>query len=582
MADVAQEIVSKKKLKMLTKQEKRKQKQMQAKAQKESQDMDLEVHDVANTTCHIKLDKKKKKKKVIMGMQNEESADVGIVENSIDDRDSQSDTEKEGPSTSCPPQKITKKKKEKRKMMDAESEDSPKRKKVEETAEMKNSSDEIKPLEEQTLPGSSLGVGILTDKSFKSLEELVSSNTLKGIADMGLTHMTEIQAKTIPHLLEGRDILGAAKTGSGKTLAFLIPAIELMYKLKFMPRNGTGCIIIAPTRELAMQIFGVLKEVLKYHCHTYGLIMGGTNRQEEAKKLSKGINILVSTPGRLLDHLQNTPDFMFKNLQCLIIDEADRILDIGFEEEMKQIIQLLPKRRQTMLFSATQTRKTEDLARISLKKEPLYIGVDDKKEMATVEGLQQGYVVCPPEKRFLLLFTFLKKNRKKKVMVFLSSCLAVKFYHELLNYIDLTVMCIHVVFLFCISIANATARDNHFVMQAAIVGAVCKVRSLVLRSLSTVRLQVSLGLPRFLFPCGVHLSATLGIESSTASGISASTGGSGRFRIHSKCFFHCDISTNFISHWKVVMLIIVALQCFGVLINRLHVFLPCCHLCLLC
>ncbi|CAH1798237.1 unnamed protein product [Owenia fusiformis] len=298
------------------------------------------------------------------------------------------------------------------------------------------------PIESQ-LPGSSVGLEISSDTSFKSLEGKVCDLTLKGIVDMGFTHMTEIQAKSIPHLLEGRDLLGAAKTGSGKTLAFLIPAVELLYKLKFMPRNGTGVIIISPTRELSMQTFGVLKELLKYHCHTYGLIMGGTNRVEEAKKLTKGINILVATPGRLLDHLQNTPDFMFKNLQCLIVDEADRILEVGFEEEMKQIIRLLPKRRQTMLFSATQTRKTEDLARISLKKEPMYVGVDDKKINATVEGLEQGYVVCPAEKRFLLLFTFLKKNRKKKMMVFMSSCMAVKYYNELLNYIDMPVMCIH-------------------------------------------------------------------------------------------------------------------------------------------
>ncbi|XP_052808283.1 uncharacterized protein LOC128237104 isoform X2 [Mya arenaria] len=302
---------------------------------------------------------------------------------------------------------------------------------------------DIKPIEEQTLPGSSIGATITTDRSFKSLEGKVSGNTLDAINEMGFTHMTEIQAKSIPHLLEGRDLLGAAKTGSGKTLAFLIPAIELLYNLKFMPRNGTGVIIISPTRELSMQTFGVVKELLKHHCHTYGLIMGGTNRQEEAKKLVKGVNIMVATPGRLLDHLQNTADFMYKNLQCLIIDEADRILDIGFEEEMKQIIKLLPKRRQTMLFSATQTRKIEDLARISLKKEPLYVGVDDSKDQATVEGLEQGYVICPSEKRFLLLFTFLKKNRKKKMMVFMSSCMAVKFYHELLNYIDLPVMCIH-------------------------------------------------------------------------------------------------------------------------------------------
>ena len=145
-------------------------------------------------------------------------------------------------------------------------------------------------------------------------------------------------------MIEGRDLVGKAKTGSGKTLAFLIPAIELVYKLKFMPRNGTGVIIISPTRELSMQTFGVLRELVKYHSHTYGLVMGGANRQAEAAKLVKGVNILVATPGRLLDHLQNTGDFLFKNLQCLIIDEGDRILDIGFEEEMKQIIRILPSK----------------------------------------------------------------------------------------------------------------------------------------------------------------------------------------------------------------------------------------------
>uniref|UniRef100_A0A0K2T0C2 ATP-dependent RNA helicase n=1 Tax=Lepeophtheirus salmonis TaxID=72036 RepID=A0A0K2T0C2_LEPSM len=262
---------------------------------------------------------------------------------------------------------------------------------------------------------------------------------------MGFSQMTEIQAQTIPHLLEGRDLVGAAKTGSGKTLSFLIPAVELIYKLKFMPRNGTGVIIISPTRELSMQTFGVLRELLKYHCHTYGLVMGGANRNTEAQKLNKGINIVVATPGRLLDHLRNTKDFLYKNLQCLIIDEADRILDVGFEEEMKKIIQLLPKKRQTMLFSATTTKKTEDLVKLALKKEPIYIGIDSANDngAATVSGLEQGYVICPSEKRLLLLFTFLKKNRKKKVMVFFSSCMSVKYHHELFNYIDLPVQSIH-------------------------------------------------------------------------------------------------------------------------------------------
>uniref|UniRef100_A0A8C3AJU6 ATP-dependent RNA helicase n=1 Tax=Cyclopterus lumpus TaxID=8103 RepID=A0A8C3AJU6_CYCLU len=285
--------------------------------------------------------------------------------------------------------------------------------------------------------------GAFEDTSFSSLAELVSENTLKAVKEMGFEHMTEIQHKSIRPLLEGRDVLAAAKTGSGKTLAFLIPSIELIYKLKFMPRNGTGVVILSPTRELAMQTYGVLKELMSHHVHTFGLTMGGSNRSAEAQRLANGVNILVATPGRLLDHLQNTPGFMYKNLQCLIIDEADRILEVGFEEELKQIIKLLPKKRQAMLFSATQTRKVEDLARISLKKEPLYVGVDDNADNATVDGLEQGYVVCPSEKRFLLLFTFLKKNRKKKLMVFFASCMSVKFHYELLNYIDLPVMAIH-------------------------------------------------------------------------------------------------------------------------------------------
>ncbi|XP_006981017.1 ATP-dependent RNA helicase DDX18 [Peromyscus maniculatus bairdii] len=346
------------------------------------------------------------------------------------------------PSPDSEPKK--KKKKKKRKMANDAGPDTKKTKTEESIGAHKEAEDggeEPDGREEPSLP---LGLtGAFEDTSFASLSNLVNENTLKAIEEMGFRHMTEIQHKSIRPLLEGRDLLAAAKTGSGKTLAFLIPVIELIVKLKFMPRNGTGVLILSPTRELAMQTFGVLKELMTHHVHTYGLIMGGSNRSAEAQKLVNGINIIVATPGRLLDHMQNTPGFMYKNLQCLVIDEADRILDVGFEEELKQIIKLLPVRRQTMLFSATQTRKVEDLARISLKKEPLYVGVDDDKEVATVDGLEQGYVVCPSEKRFLLLFTFLKKNRKKKVMVFFSSCMSVKYHYELLNYIDLPVLAIH-------------------------------------------------------------------------------------------------------------------------------------------
>ncbi|KKP04799.1 ATP-dependent RNA helicase HAS1 [Trichoderma harzianum] len=273
----------------------------------------------------------------------------------------------------------------------------------------------------------------------------LSEKTMKAIQEMGFTKMTSIQRSAIPPLLAGKDVLGAAKTGSGKTLAFLIPAIEILSSLRFKPRNGTGVIVVSPTRELALQIFGVARELMKHHSQTYGIVIGGANRRAEVEKLTKGVNLLIATPGRLLDHLLNT-QFVFKNLKSLIIDEADRILEVGFEDEMRQIVKVLSNEdRQTMLFSATQTTKVEDLARISLRPGPLYINVDEEQKHSTVDGLEQGYVLCEGDERFLLLFSFLRKMqaKKKKVIVFFSSCASVKYYAELLNYIDCPVLDLH-------------------------------------------------------------------------------------------------------------------------------------------
>lgn len=158
--------------------------------------------------------------------------------------------------------------------------------------------------------------------------------------------------------------------------------------------------------------------------------------------LKKGVNLLVATPGRLLDHLENTEGFVFHNLMMLIIDEADAILRIGFEEEMNKIMALLPKERVTLLFSATQTKKVEDLCRLSLKN-PVLVDTNKDSSVSTVQTCEQGYVIIQPEKKFQLLFTFLRKNLKKKIMVFMSSCNAVKFYSDLLNYVDIPVKDIH-------------------------------------------------------------------------------------------------------------------------------------------
>lgn len=248
---------------------------------------------------------------------------------------------------------------------------------------------------------------------FTSLELL--PQTQDAIRGMQFTTMTEVQARCIPHLMKGLDVMGQAQTGSGKTLAFLIPAVELLARANWLARNGTGMICISPTRELALQIYGVLRELCTYHKQTHGLVIGGTNRRAEAEKLAKGVNHLVATPGRLLDHMLSTKGFHYGNLAILVCDEVDRMLEIGFEEELNQIMKQLPKKgRQTAMFSATRTSSVKDLCRLACRK-PLVVRAQSSSITATVSSLEQGYVVCPMEQRFLLLFTFLKKNRSKKV-----------------------------------------------------------------------------------------------------------------------------------------------------------------------
>jgi ATP-dependent RNA helicase DDX18/HAS1 len=276
--------------------------------------------------------------------------------------------------------------------------------------------------------------------TFNDLE--ISDLTKNSISKMQYEVCTPIQEKSIPQLLRGKDVLGAAKTGSGKTLAYMIPAVELLYKAGFNIKNGTGVLVIAPTRELALQNYNVAKDLLACHSKTHGVVMGGAKKSTEANMLKKGINLLVATPGRLLDHLENTDGFVFHNLKMLIIDEADAILKIGFEEEMNKILKLLPNDRQTVLFSATQTKKVEDLCRVSLR-DPYMVEISSKLLAPTVVNLEQGFVKIESDMKFRLLFTFLRKNVNKKIMVFMSSCHAVKFFADLLNYVDISVKDIH-------------------------------------------------------------------------------------------------------------------------------------------
>ncbi|KAH9057338.1 DEAD-domain-containing protein [Lactarius vividus] len=261
-------------------------------------------------------------------------------------------------------------------------------------------------------------------RSFTDLP--ISTLTKKGLKKAFFVEMTDVQAKSLPFSLKGKDILGAARTGSGKTLSFLIPVLEILYRRKWGPQDGLGALIISPTRELAVQIFDVLRSIGGYHSFSAGIVIGGKNLKDERERLSR-MNILVATPGRLLQHMDQTVGFDCDNLQLLVLDEADRILDMGFSRTLSALLGHLPKSRQTLLFSATQTQSVSDLARLSLQ-DPIFISTDSIA--STAEGsthlelpanLEQHYALCPLESKVDVLWSFIKSHLQSKTLVFLSS-----------------------------------------------------------------------------------------------------------------------------------------------------------------
>ncbi|XP_027494207.1 probable ATP-dependent RNA helicase DDX10 [Corapipo altera] len=253
----------------------------------------------------------------------------------------------------------------------------------------------------------------------------LSKKTLKGLQEAQYRVVTEIQRQTIGLALQGKDVLGAAKTGSGKTLAFIVPALELLYRQQWTSADGLGVLIISPTRELAYQTFKVLRKVGKNHEFSAGLVIGGKDLKEESERIHH-INMLICTPGRLLQHMDETSYFYASDLQMLILDEADRILDMGFADTMNAIIENLPKKRQTLLFSATQTKSVKDLARLSLK-DPEYVWVHEKAKFSTPATLDQNYVVCELQQKVNMLYSFLRTHLKKKSIVFFASCKEVQY-----------------------------------------------------------------------------------------------------------------------------------------------------------
>ena len=217
---------------------------------------------------------------------------------------------------------------------------------------------------------------------------------LRGVAAMGFTKPTPVQAAVIPVALAGRDICASAQTGSGKTAAFLLPVLERIYQRSY---SGIKCIILTPTRELAAQCLGMIVTLAQYSNIRASLIVGGAkNVQSQASELRTRPEIVVATPGRLLDHITNSAGVTLEDVEFLVLDECDRLLQLGFQEEVHEIVKACPSERQTLLFSATLNTKVDELVKLSLKR-PVRFKItgkqqSDSAEVEVAERLEQEFV----------------------------------------------------------------------------------------------------------------------------------------------------------------------------------------------
>lgn len=248
--------------------------------------------------------------------------------------------------------------------------------------------------------------------SFNSLG--LSDALLKAISKKGYTTPSPIQQKAIPPILEGKDVLASAQTGTGKTAGFTLPILQILSQGKHLSHRPIRALILTPTRELAAQILENIKEYSEFLDIRSAVIFGGVNQNPQVAQLRQGVDILVATPGRLID-LQNQGLITLAKVEILVLDEADRMLDMGFLRDIERILKVLPSKRQNLMFSATFSREIKSLA-MGILHHP--VQVEATPENTTLDAIIQKVYPCAKEKKTELIIKLITEGNWKQILVF--------------------------------------------------------------------------------------------------------------------------------------------------------------------
>lgn len=247
----------------------------------------------------------------------------------------------------------------------------------------------------------------------------IAEDIKKTLVDLGFKRPTDIQHKAIPPILNGDDVLAIAQTGTGKTAAYVIPVLNILQKKKTSKRSqGITCVVMTPTHELAIQVTNVFKEIGRYTKVRAFAIYGGVEQDPQIAQLEKGIDILVATPGRLFD-LRSQGYIDLSKVQILVLDEADHMLDMGFIKDIEDLTRYLPKKRQTLFFSATISKKIKQTAYSLVRSEAIHIQISPKDPI-TKNVHHQVVFVEMDHKRFFLE-RLIRENEGKKILVFVRT-----------------------------------------------------------------------------------------------------------------------------------------------------------------